>query len=163
MFAHFETKEKISIEEIIYKMNSFLPDDIFIRNMFLVSDQIHARFSAIRRTYKYYISNSKDPFNKECYVYYRDLDVTLMNRASKYLLNKQDFSSFSKLHTQTNNNYCNVFEAEWERIDNYIIFTICSDRFLRNMVRAIVGTLILVGERRLSPKKIKDIISAKDR
>lgn len=163
MFAHFDLDNKILTEDLLYKINNFLGEDIFVSRIFLVPDNMHARFSANSRTYKYYISTIKNPFNSECYIYYRDLDIDLMNQASNYLLNKKDFTSFSKLHTQTKNNYCNISKAIWEKEGNDIVFTIIADRFLRNMVRAIVGTLILVGERKALPNKIKHILSKKNR
>lgn len=126
--------------------------------------QAHARFDALSRTYKYYISEDKQPFNND-FVYYHPwkLNVEKMNEACKLLLGTQDFTSFSKLHTQVNNNICTITQANWEVKEGQIIFTVTANRFLRNMVRAIVGTMLLVGREKISIEEFKQIIDKQDR
>lgn len=164
-FAHFEVNElPFEKKDVIFKLNSFLPSDIVIYDLYKVSPDFHSRFSAISRTYRYYISLVKDPFNeKNSYYYNGFLDIESMNIACSYLLNHSDFTSFSKLHTQTTTNNCVIKLAKIERINNMLVFTITADRFLRNMVRAIVGTLIEIGKGKLNAKDINNIIEAKDR
>ena len=163
MFAHFDFEGDFETEILLTKLNSFLLNDISIHQIFKVNDNTNARFDAISRTYQYYITNEKRPFNKNIYPYYKTLDIDAMNLACKQLLGKQDFTSFSKLHTQTHTNDCDVMIANWQQKENELIFTIKSDRFLRNMVRAILGTLLEVGEGKITAKKIKEIIAKKDR
>jgi len=165
-FAHFDA-EKMPFEpkDFVYKLNRFLPGDIAIFDLFEVNPEMHTRFSAVSRTYKYFINTKKNPFNtKYSYYFNGDLDVDAMNRAAKYITEYDDFTSFSKLHTQTATNICKISEAAWEAFnDGRLIFTITADRFLRNMVRAVVGTLIEVGKKRITPEDVKSIIEAKDR
>jgi tRNA pseudouridine38-40 synthase len=165
-YAHFDS-EKMPFEpkDFVYKLNRFLPADIAIFDLFEVNPDMHTRFSAVSRTYKYYINTRKDPFNtKYSYYFNGDLDVATMNRAAKYIVEYDDFTSFSKLHTQTATNICKISEATWEVFDDgRLVFTITADRFLRNMVRAVVGTLIEVGKKRITPEDVKSIIEAKDR
>tara|TARA_B100001758_G_scaffold227988_1_gene221833 strand:+ start:5368 stop:6108 length:741 start_codon:yes stop_codon:yes gene_type:complete len=163
MFAHFDFQFSFDIDATINKLNRFLPKDILIHTIFKVNDNASSRFDAISRTYQYYIINQKNPFNKNAYLLYNKLDVDLMNIACGYILGKQDFTSFSKSHTQTFTNNCDVISASWQILNNELIFTIKADRFLRNMVRAIVGTLIEVGLGKIEPIKIKDIIAKKNR
>jgi tRNA pseudouridine38-40 synthase len=165
--AHFDFVKQLSQEELIdlqYKLNSNLPNDIAISKIIQVKEDTHARFSALSRTYKYYISPVKNPFKfGSSYFFKGDLDINLMNDAAKILFEYTDFTSFSKLHTQTKTNNCKIFEAKWEEENGLIVFTIKADRFLRNMVRAIVGTLIDVGRGKIDIKKFKEIIELKSR
>ena len=165
-YAHFDS-EKMPFEpkDFVYKLNRFLPADIAIFDLFEVNPEMHTRFSAVSRTYKYYINTKKNPFNtKYSYYFNGELDVAAMNRAAKYIAEYDDFTSFSKLHTQTATNICKISEAAWEAFDDgRLIFTITADRFLRNMVRAVVGTLIEVGKKRITPEDVKSIIEAKNR
>ena len=163
MFAHFDFEGDLEIEILLTKLNGFLPNNISIHQIFKVDDNAHARFDAISRTYQYYIINEKNPFNKNVYLHYKTLNIDAMNLACKYVLGKQDFTSFSKLHTQTHTNNCDVMIANWQQQEDELIFTIKADRFLRNMVRAIVGTLLEVGEGKIIAEKIKEIIAKKDR
>lgn len=164
-FAHFDTSNTLeNIKEIIYKLNSFLSDGIVIYDIYLVEPDVHARFGAKRRTYKYYISQIKNPFKDNLsYYYHKDLDVDEMNKACSYLFDYRDFTSFSKLHTQTATNNCKIENAEWVEEEGIFVFTISADRFLRNMVRAIVGTMIEIGRGKLKAEDIKTIIESKDR
>ncbi|MCH7658083.1 MAG: tRNA pseudouridine(38-40) synthase TruA [Bacteroidetes bacterium] len=164
--AHFESfKNKLDRDEKwVYKLNGILPDDIAIDKITRVSPDANARFDALSRTYKYYISNKKDPFNREfSYHLYGQLDVNKMNKVSLLLYDYADFTSFSKLHSDVKTNNCRVSLVKWEQTGNQIIFTIKADRFLRNMVRAIVGTLLEVGRGKLGINEFKKIIESKDR
>jgi tRNA pseudouridine38-40 synthase len=163
MFAHFDCQQELDRLQMALQLNSFLPRDITIHNIKEVSDDAHCRFDALRRTYQYHIVQRKDPFNTTAYLLYKDLDLDAMNLACKYLLGEQDFTSFSKVNTQTLTNNCNVMLANWVQKDRELIFTIKADRFLRNMVRAIVGTLLDVGRGKITPDKIKEIIAKQDR
>lgn len=163
-FAHFETEQNIDSQNLTDKLNNFLPKEIAIEQIFSVANDMHARFSAISRTYKYYISTSKEPFNFHfSFRVYQKLDIEKMNQAADLLLHTEDFTSFSKLHTQVNNNICHVSEARWQNENGQLVFTITADRFLRNMVRAIVGTLLEVGKGKLTPLEFQQIINQKDR
>lgn len=166
--AHFESQCKDLIENKnhwIYKFNTILPATISIQNIQLVTDDAHARFSATQRTYYYYLNQQKNPF-KDTFTWYvfGDLDFDLMNKAAAILLEYSDFTSFSKLHTQTKTNNCKITKALWQKSDqNEWRFTITADRFLRGMVRAVVGTLVMVGKNKLSLSDFRKIIEAKDR
>lgn len=164
-YAHFDVETPLEDEkELAFRLNAFLPGDIVVFDIFPVSPDLHARFSAVSRTYRYYISRRKDPFYRDLqYEYTAPLDIESMKEASRFLLGEQDFTSFSKLHTQTATNICTVTETSWIEDDHRLIFTITADRFLRNMVRAIVGTLVEVGKGKLQPGDVKKIIEARDR
>jgi tRNA pseudouridine38-40 synthase len=163
MFSHFDYHQDFDGLELVSNLNSFLPKDITIHNINVVADDANCRFDALSRTYHYHIIQQKNPFNTMAYLLYRNLDVDAMNSACKHLLGKQDFTSFSKVNTQTFTNNCNVILANWEQKEGELIFSIKADRFLRNMVRAIVGTLLAVGEGKIKPEKVKEIIAKKDR
>lgn len=150
--------------DLVEKLNRFLPADIALHRIWQVKDDQHARFSARKRTYRYFISRVKDPFSRETsYACYWPLNVASMNEAAALLLDFTDFTSFSKLHTDVKTNNCRVFEAFWSEEGQQLVFTISADRFLRNMVRAIVGTLLEVGRGRLTPEGFAGIIRKKDR
>lgn len=165
MVAHFDCETMFPDRALLLdKLNRFLPPDIAVRDLKRVTDDAHARFDALSRTYKYYISHAKDPFRREL-VYYvsKPLDYDKMNEAAAELFHYIDFTSFSKLHTDVKTNNCRIVHARWEQVDGLWVFTICADRFLRNMVRAIVGTLIDVGRGKLSVEAFKAVIESKDR
>ncbi len=164
-FAHFDVASLgMDENQLSYKLDHFLPRDIVVLDLFKVSPDTHARFSALSRTYKYYITRKKDPFAAEFSYYYHGLlDLDGMQSACKYLLLQDDFTSFSKLHTQTHTNICNVLKAKWKEDGSKLIFTITADRFLRNMVRAIVGTLLEIGKGKLRPEDMERIIASGDR
>ena len=166
-YAHFDSEREYPKEvlaEKAFKLNSFLPADIYIFNIIQVHHEHHARFSAISRSYEYHITRRKDPFRRDlAWFVHGELDVDLMNKAAAVLKEYRDFTSFSKLHTQVKTNNCNVMEAYWEEDDHQLIFHIKADRFLRNMVRAIVGTLLEVGRGKLSLEDFKRVIEAKNR
>jgi tRNA pseudouridine38-40 synthase len=165
MVAHFDIDHEVDGRQLAYKLNRLLPQDIAVQQVERVDDDLHARFSATSRTYHYFIHMRKDPF-QQAYSWQVPfkLDFEKMNEAAKVLLEYKDFTSFSKVNTDTKTNLCNVKEAFWEEIapDRWR-FTITANRFLRNMVRAIVGTLVEVGRGRLSPEDVRRIIEAKDR
>ena len=164
MFAHFDHAGLNATDELVHRLNSFLPDDIAICEIFEVREDAHARFSAIERTYTYHITQVKDPFHLDTAYYTRQsYDVDQMNEAAKMLLGKKDFECFSKSNTDVKTFICDLRSAYWEYQDNQMIFTISADRFLRNMVRAIVGTLLEVGSGKISLKDVNTIIKSKDR
>ena len=164
MFAHFDIEKLIDTQSSIHKLNSYLPKDIAIHDIILVHDDAHARFDATRRTYEYHINTFKDVFLENLSWYYqKELDVHAMNHASKILLQHTDFKCFSKVNTDVNTFNCKIFEAHWKKENNKLIFTISADRFLRNMVRAIVGTLINVGLHKITTKDFNTIIENKNR
>jgi len=166
-YAHFDLAKSFTTTEknnIIRKLNGYLPSDISIISILPVTPEAHARFDAISRTYQYFILRKKDPFYKEySYYVYGDLDVDLMNRGADILFEYQDFTSFSKTKTQVKTNLCKLKHARWEQKYHLLVFTITADRFLRNMVRAIVGTLLDVGRGKNSLSDLKMIIENKNR
>ena len=165
--AHFDFPEELNEKrrmQLVNKLNSFLPKEIVIYSIEPVADDAHARFDAIDRTYRYYVNIRKDAFNfPYAHRVFEKLDVDKMNEAASLLLKNEDFTSFSKVHTQVNNMRCHVTHAQWELKDGQLVFTITANRFLRNMVRAIVGTLLLVGKGKISVQDFQDIIEQKDR
>lgn len=162
---HFDSeKNNLDSVNMEYKLNRFLPSDIAVSKIFKVNNELHARFSAVSRTYKYYISTEKNPFRFETsYQYNVLLDIDKMNEAARLLFNYKDFTSFSRLHTDVKTNNCKIYQAEWRREDDQLVFTIKADRFLRNMVRAVVGTLIEVGRGKMTADEFREIIEKKDR
>lgn len=165
-YAHFDSKTELSgkVGKLAFQLNGILPDDISIQRIFKVDPETHARFSAISRTYQYHISRVKDPFTKDFeHVYFGQLWLKPMEEAAKILLDYKDFTSFSRLHTQTENNICNIFEAFWQEKDDKLVFTIKANRFLRNMVRAIAGTLLQIGSNKIAPHEVHTIIKKADR
>ena len=151
-------------KQLVYKINCVLPVDIVVHQIYPVRPDAHARFSALSRTYEYTISRVKDPFYHDFSWYYtRPLNVAAMNLASAMLKEINDFTSFSKLHSDVKTNHCQVADAGWSENPDKLIFSIQADRFLRNMVRALVGTLINVGLQKISPEDFKTIALKKDR
>lgn len=166
-YAHFETEQELSdteLTQLTFKVNSFLSEDIRIYRIFVVNDDVHARFSATARTYQYHVSNVKQPFGKDfCHRVFYKPDIELMNQAANILFEYTDFTSFSKLHTQTATNNCTILYARWDMVGEEYVFTISANRFLRNMVRAITGTLLEVGRRKLSLNDFRKVIESKNR
>ncbi len=162
---HFDYPNEIAEpENLVYRLNRFLPGDIAFQKIRQVNPAFHARFSAISRTYKYFISTEKNPFQPEtCYQLTFSLDVEKMNQASRILFEYEDFTSFSRLHSDVKTNNCKIYHAKWTNENEQLVFTIKADRFLRNMVRAIVGTLLEVGKDKISIDDFRKIIEAKDR
>ena len=165
MTAHFDTEHPITdIKNFAGRLNSLLPYDIAIQGLEEVAPNAHARFDAKSRTYKYYIATKKNPFfNEFALLITHPLDFEAMNQAAATLFDYTDFTSFSKLHTDTKTNNCKIMQAYWEKEGDYWVFTIQADRFLRNMVRAVVGTLIEVGRRKISVEDFRMIIEKRDR
>ncbi len=163
-FFHIETQSEIDTKQILFKMNTMLPDDIAVYAIRHVKDDANARFDATSRSYVYKISRVKNPFLKElAYHYYRPLDLQVMNDAANMLTGKHDFQAFSRVKTQVNHFICDVDKMIWSEKDDILLFHIRADRFLRGMVRAIVGTLLQVGEHRINPGQVKKILEGMDR
>ena len=165
-FFHVDIESAtVSLEDWTYKLNCILPDDISIYNITEVSVDLHARFSATQRSYRYFIHWKKDPFLADRSLFLRHQpNFERMNEAAKHLIGKQDFTSLSKLHTDVKTNICTVTQATWVQTSNTTAyFEISADRFLRNMVRATVGTLLEVGSGKLSTDELPAILEAKDR
>ena len=165
MVAHFDFDEAIDCQQLCYKLNRLLPFDIAVQEVKQVSDDMHARFSATSRTYHYYIHTKKDPFRRaySCEIHY-PLDFALMNEAGKILTTYEDFGAFCKSHTDVKTTICHVTEARWvQTSETAWYFRITANRFLRNMVRAVVGTLIDVGRGKLSIEEFRKVIEGKRR
>lgn len=184
MVAHFDSPEPIDTDRLAFRMNGYLPGDIAIERIVRVRDDAHARFDATQRTYHYYLTTCKSPFRQGLMsrTYYH-LDVERMNEAARLLVGRQDFASFQKLHTDVKTTICDVREARWQRIaedemsgsrmdtkdegafgaKGMLVFRISADRFLRNMVRAIVGTLMDVGRGKLTVEQFGEIIAQRQR
>jgi tRNA pseudouridine38-40 synthase len=173
MAAHFDVSVALeNPSQLADKLNRILPTDMAVYDVVAVKENAHARFDALSRTYKYFITNRKNPFDHEwmCRISLRNMNFDRMNEACKVLFEYSDFTSFSKLHTDVKTNNCRILKAVWERYDEQDrpddqtwVFTITADRFLRNMVRAIVGTLTDVGRGKITLQDFRDIIEAKDR
>jgi len=164
MAAHFDHENNLDLPLLSNKLNSILPKDIAIHQIIEVKPDAHARFDATSRLYRYYITTEKDPFLHHLkYKIHGSLDLDAMNTCANVLFEYEDFTSFSKLHTDVKTNNCNIMQAEWKQSGNDYIFTIKADRFLRNMVRSIVGTLLEAGRGKLNTDGMRHIIEAKDR
>lgn len=165
MYAHFDVDEELNdTEMLVSRLNSIVGKDISVYKIFRVHDDAHARFDATARTYKYFVHTRKSPF---LYPFSwratSKLDFELMNEAAEKLYDFTDFTSFSKLHTDVKTNNCKITHARWEREGEQWVFTITADRFLRNMVRAIVGTLVDVGRGKITIEQFCEIIEKKNR
>ncbi|MBC3759270.1 tRNA pseudouridine(38-40) synthase TruA [Hyunsoonleella sp. SJ7] len=164
MFAHFDTDRLFDADDLAYKLNSFLPFNIAIARIFKVKPEAHARFDAIRRSYLYRVSTKKNPFtHRNAYYLKQELDLEKMNVAVKILFQYKDFQCFSKAHTDVKTYYCDIMKAKWFVREGELHFAITADRFLRNMVRAIVGTMINIGLGKLEVEELHDIIKSKNR
>lgn len=164
LFAHFDFDAIENLEAFLFRINSFLPKDISVLNIFLVKNDAHARFDAVEREYEYIISLEKNPFLQDfAFQIHNRPDVAKMNQAAKMLLDHKDFQCFSRSRTDVKTYYCTVVKAHWETKDDKLIFTIAADRFLRNMVRAIVGTLLDVGYGKTTLENFKAILVSKRR
>lgn len=162
-YAHFDSDAPVD-DQLVFKLNSFLPPDIAIFGITQVADIFHARFSALSRTYQYHVSTERLPFEQGqyCRIYFKP-DVEAMNQAAQVLMEYDDFTSFAKLHTDNKTNICHLSEAHWDRVGDQIVFTITANRFLRNMVRSVTGTLLEIGRGRLDLAGFRSIIEKKDR
>ncbi len=164
MFGHFDCDPSLETETVVHKLNSLLPKDIAVFKVFPVHQNAHARFDAKSRTYEYHMHPFKNVFLQDLSWYcHHNLDLEVMNEAAKILLNQTDFECFSKVHTDVNTFDCHITEAYWKQEENRLVFTITADRFLRNMVRAIVGTLINVGLHKITLADFEAIIASKNR
>jgi len=167
LYAHFDfetilTQEKL--KHLQFRLNRFLPEAIAVNNIFCVQPEAHARFDATRRSYVYKVHTAKNPFlANQSYFFEKDLDLNKMNEAADFLLGKQDFKCFSRSNTDVKTYLCEIVEAQWIKHHNTLHFKISADRFLRNMVRAIVGTLLEVGLGKLEPQELKRIIASRSR
>ncbi|AYO57169.1 tRNA pseudouridine(38-40) synthase TruA [Chryseobacterium sp. 6424] len=164
IFAHFDYGHDLDAQ-LPYRLNSFLPPDISVKRIFKVKDDFHARFDATYRTYEYYISQEKNPFTQDAawQMWKRTLEVGKMNEACQILFEYNDFTSFAKLHTDNKTNLCKIYKACWQQNGAELKFTISADRFLRNMVRSIVGTMVEIGNGKIPPSDLRRIIEAKNR
>ncbi len=166
LFAHFDLSGEVGVLDprFLLSLNSLLPYDISAKDIFPVKADAHARFDATQRSYEYHIHFKKDPFRHNLSWLLRDIpDMPLMNQAAEIIKEYTDFSCFSKSNTQTFTNNCTISRTEWMVSNNGMVFHISADRFLRNMVRAIVGTLMKVGKKEIRPEEIRSIIESKDR
>lgn len=167
MVAHMDVEQTdVDCAQLVYKLNKILPRDIAVQKVEPVSDDMHARFSARSRTYHYFLHMEKNPFRRHYSwrIPYGSLDFALMNEAARIIMEYEDFTSFSKTNTDVKTNICHISKAEWRELgDGQWMFEVTANRFLRNMVRAIVGTLVEVGRGKLQLDDVRRIIEAKDR
>jgi len=169
MYAHFDAEEIADKGRFILSLNRLCGPHIAIEDLIEVPDRAHARFDATEREYKYFVTFDKSPFLATLSWHSPSmLDMESMNNAASLLVRTKDFTSFAKLHSDSKTNICDLREARWERWDNDfgipgLVFTIRADRFLRNMVRAVVGTLVDVGRGKITPERFQDIIDARNR
>lgn len=165
MVAHFDTDRNLDCEQFAFRMNRIVPRDIAIQKVEPVDEEMHARFSATSRTYHYYVYTRKNPYRRHYGVQLHfSPDYEAMNHAARVLLNTDDFTSFSKVNNDQKTNICHVTHAEWVQVeDDLWRFEITANRFLRNMVRAVVGTLLEVGRGRMTRDEFCRVISQKDR
>ena len=165
MFAHFDFDSALDTLDLKNKLNAFLPEDIVIQSIFLTDDEVHARFDAKSRSYEYRIWLGRNPFlvDTTWQLYHQRLDIEKMNEAAQVLLDYTNFKCFSKSKTDVRTYNCKISNAEWKLDGNSLIFHITADRFLRNMVRAVVGTLIDIGLAKKSKQDFIDIINSEDR
>lgn len=165
--AHLDTDaepERVLDPEFVYRLNCVLPKDIAVKRVYSVPDDKHARFDARRREYKYYITTVKDPFaTVTAWQITQPLNVDAMQTAAVSLMRYEDFTSFAKLHSDTKTNRCTIFGANWQTEGDRLVFTIAADRFLRGMVRAVVGTLVDVGRGKMTPAHFCSVIESKAR
>ncbi len=164
-FLHFEVSEKVDVVQLEFKLNAFLPNDIAIHQIFIVKNDAHARFDAVFRSYEYRISLGKNPFlvDATLQVKNQSFDIEKMNKAAEILYEYENFKCFSRSKTDVKTYNCTITNAVWRKEGNLLIFYITANRFLRNMVRAIVGTLLEVGTGKINLNDFKNIIESKDR
>ncbi|MCF6212765.1 MAG: tRNA pseudouridine(38-40) synthase TruA [Flavobacteriaceae bacterium] len=164
-FAHFDTDAIVDTDDLVLRLNAILPNSVVVYNVFKVSEEAHARFDALSRTYEYRIYLGRNPFLTETawQWHHQKLNVEAMNKAANYLFDYTDFKCFSKSKTDVKTYNCKITEAHWVKNENHLTFTITADRFLRNMVRAVVGTLTDIGLGKNKPESIKMIVESRDR
>ena len=163
-FFHVDIPTITNLDKYCFQMNNMLPIEIQLKKICLVKEDAHARFDALSRTYEYRFSTLKSPFNSGFVTYISEkVNVNSMNECCEMIKGKHDFTSFSKTHTDVNHFFCEIFDAEWVKKDEQIIFRVKANRFLRNMVRALVGTMVLVGKEKISLTDFEKIMISKDR
>lgn len=163
-FFHVDVEKNFSKDELLHRLNSFLPRDIVINSIHEVKQNVSARYSAVERTYEYHITLVKNPFLTGLALhYFKPLNIQTMNKAAALLLGEHDFECFSKVKTDVNHFLCTIKKASWKQDKHTLIFTITANRFLRGMVRAIVGTLLDVGTEKISVSEFQKIIKSRDR
>ena len=168
MYAHFDIGDeemRREGERLVFRLNGILPDSIAIFDIYPVKENAHARFDAVRRTYEYHIIDHKDPFLcKQATRVRPGLDFAAMNESAKLLIGKQDFASFCRTNTDVKTTICDLKQAEWKELNNgHAVFTISADRFLRNMVRAVVGTLFEIGRGKMTKEQFAEVITQHNR
>lgn len=166
-YAHFDLDKELNpsfLKDLAYRLNRQLPGEIVVYSVTRVPESFHARFSAVSRTYCYYIHNRKDPFLDHCsWPLWQELDLNKMFKAAALIKEYEDFTSFARLHSQTETNICHVSTSFWKKESHRITYTVTADRFLRNMVRALVGTMVDVGLGKTSIEQFRQIIESRDR
>ncbi|MFC4094499.1 tRNA pseudouridine(38-40) synthase TruA [Euzebyella saccharophila] len=164
MYAHFESNAINDLQQTVYRLNAFLPADISLKKLHQVEESAHARFEAFERSYEYWIVQEKNPFYTESAHYVKvPLDIGKMNEAASLLLDHKDFECFSRSNTDVKTFLCEVKRAVWEVREDKLVFSITADRFLRNMVRAVVGTLLEVGMGKWDLSYVKTVLNSRDR
>ena len=163
LFAHVDLDEHVD-QDLTFRLNKLLPKEIAVRNIIAVAQHAHARFDAVSRSYRYHITTQKNPFlQKRSYQFAKPLDLDLMNQAAKILIDHKNFKCFSKSKTDVKTYVCDIQQVHWQQNGSELVFFIQANRFLRNMVRAIVGTLIEVGLRKISISDFEAILASRDR
>ena len=163
LFAHVDLDEHVD-QDLTFRLNKLLPKEIAVRNVIAVTQDAHARFDAVSRIYRYHITTQKNPFlQKRSYQFAKPLDLDLMNQAAKTLIDHKNFKCFSKSKTDVKTYVCDIQQVHWQQNGSELVFFIQANRFLRNMVRAIVGTLIEVGLRKISISDFEAILASRDR
>lgn len=163
-FFHADMEKEVKPADLVHRLNAFLPKDIAIRNIYPVKEDAHARYDAIERSYQYKITRVKDPLLVGyAHYFFRDLDISTMEKAAALLIGEHDFECFSKVKTDVNHFICDIKQATWNQKGDVLVFTITANRFLRGMVRAIVGTMLDVGNGKLTVKQFQEILKSKDR
>jgi tRNA pseudouridine38-40 synthase len=163
-YFHVDIENPFDQEKLIIQMNSFLPADIAIHSISQIKPEASARYDAIERSYEYIITRKKDPLRKGlAFYYFKEVDIKTMNKAASLLVGTHDFEAFSKVKTDVNHFICTVKEAEWNQKGDLLVFTITANRFLRGMVRAVVGTLLDTGTGKITLKTFQEILKSKDR
>ena len=164
MFAHFDFESIEDTSDLAHRLNNYLPADIAVKAILKVKPESHARFDALERTYEYWLVQQKNPCDLDTGHYVnRLMDIQKMNEAAKVIMEHTDFECFSKSQTDVKTYLCDIKKAKWKEMDDRLVFTISADRFLRNMVRAIVGTLLEVGLGKWTVDDVKTILESNDR
>lgn len=164
-YFHFDSPQPLQKEDsqFIYNLNAILPGDIVIKKIFQVTENAHCRFDALSREYKYFIYQEKNPFLEDrAYYYPYPVDIDLLNKVAKQILDNKDFTSFSKKNTQVNNFICDIMESRWKQEKDMLVYYVKANRFLRGMVKGLAGTMLKVGTHKISLEDFKNIIESKD-